>query len=216
MLQVQRPSIKPRKSKRLGFWTWTCFMWTKHRIPTQQLECNFTFYWNFHPPLKIWSDFLVLCCRCKIREYYHDKKKSVSNVDPNTDTGMADRPGALHLEKIISPSEFSGKEKIPSCGKHILMAYGIILPQWQTTQSSICTPKSLCMEQQPWGENSTYKWLPQCGLITSAKGLWTFTLIYVIMLHHVFLESSNMLLNFSYCWLHCRWKQITWAQRSWQ
>lgn len=40
-------------------------MWTKHRIPIQQLECNSTFSWNFHTPLKSWGDFLILCCRCK-------------------------------------------------------------------------------------------------------------------------------------------------------
>lgn len=82
---MQRASIKPRKSKCWGFRTWTCFMWTKHRIPIQQLECNFIFYWNFHTPLKSWGDFLKLCCRCKIPEYYHDKKNVVSSVDPNTD-----------------------------------------------------------------------------------------------------------------------------------
>lgn len=191
-------------------------MWTKHRIPIQQLECNSTFSWNFHTPLKSWGDFLILCCRCKYLNTTMIRKRQYEMLiqTPADRQGWQARCFALWDKNVTFSIPWERKKKKSHPVANISFLLALILPQWQTTEYSMCTSRSVCMEQQPWAENSTHKWLPQCGLTASAKGLWTFTLIYVIMQHHVFPESSNTLLNFSYCWLHCKWKQIAWAQRS--
>lgn len=131
-------------------------------------------------------------------------------------TGTVDRPGALHLEKRISPSEFPGKEKKPILWQTYLIGIG-----GYTASMTNDTVLNLHFQESLHGTAAlSREFHAQVTLsvvsLPQLKGSEHITLIYVIMLHHVFLENSNMQLNFSYCWQHCKRKQITWAKRSWQ